>query len=332
MHLSSSQDLVYLLSPLLTCADVHHMVECVHALNNVHDQIGEANVVLHDERIYRLRLDHVVHQVEPLGVLQAALRQTLIGTFVIYSSTLERRGWGWGVREGYELCCMDTWNVQGRKTARKKYKPNKGLSQPVIALTKSIPQHTVIGSTVSVLNYFLSNFFRGWDLQCDCDVTMATTMDETVQGNKYEMIAVWKLCLGCSLAVDSASAHSEGPEIRAWFVRRFHFFGDVWGRRWFLKYNKWFFKERRYLSSILLWNCHVYIIPHEVMTSPIICRINCSTLCFVISSDTVLRHLRTFLHIVVQFHEPWSRTHSKTFFTEFSLLGKLRASNRGSGY
>lgn len=93
MYLSaSSQDLVYRLSPLLTCADVHHMVEGVHALNNVYDQIGEANVVLHDKRIYRLGLDHVVHQVEPLGVLQAALRQTLIRTFVIYSSTLERRG------------------------------------------------------------------------------------------------------------------------------------------------------------------------------------------------------------------------------------------------
>ena len=90
IHLSASpQDLVYLLSPLLTCADVHHMVEGVHALNNVHDQIGEANVVLHDERIYRLGLDHVVHQVEPLGILQAALRQTLIGTFIIYSSTLQ---------------------------------------------------------------------------------------------------------------------------------------------------------------------------------------------------------------------------------------------------
>lgn len=67
------------------------MVEGVHALNNVHDQVGEANVILHDQWIYRLRLDDIVHQVEPLGVLQAALRQTLVGTLVIYCTTLERK-------------------------------------------------------------------------------------------------------------------------------------------------------------------------------------------------------------------------------------------------
>lgn len=47
--------------PSLTCADVHNMVQGVHALNDVYDQVGEANVVLHDQRIHRLRLDHVVH-------------------------------------------------------------------------------------------------------------------------------------------------------------------------------------------------------------------------------------------------------------------------------
>ena len=77
--------------PLLTCADVHNMVEGVHALNDVHDQVGEANIILHDQRIDRLWLHHVVHQVEPLCVLQAALRQTLIGTLIIYSATLERK-------------------------------------------------------------------------------------------------------------------------------------------------------------------------------------------------------------------------------------------------
>lgn len=77
---------------LLTRADVHDMVEGVHALNYVHHQIGEANVILHDQRIYRLRLDHVVHQVEPLGVLQAALCQTLVGTLVVYCTALGRKG------------------------------------------------------------------------------------------------------------------------------------------------------------------------------------------------------------------------------------------------
>lgn len=64
------------------------MVEGVHALNNVNDQVGETNIVLHDQWINRLRLDHVVHQVEPLCILQAALRQTLVGALIIYSTTL----------------------------------------------------------------------------------------------------------------------------------------------------------------------------------------------------------------------------------------------------
>lgn len=75
---------------LRTRADVHDVVEGVHALNYVHDQVREADVVLHDQGVYGLGLDHVVHQVEPLGVLQAALRQTLIGTLVAYRAALER--------------------------------------------------------------------------------------------------------------------------------------------------------------------------------------------------------------------------------------------------
>lgn len=66
------------------------MVEGVHALNNVHDQIREANVILHDQWINRLWLDHIIHQVEPLGILQAALCQALIRTLIIYSTTLEK--------------------------------------------------------------------------------------------------------------------------------------------------------------------------------------------------------------------------------------------------
>lgn len=83
---------MFCFTPLLTCADVHNMVEGVHALNNVYDKVGETNVVLHDQWINRLRLDHVIHQVKPLGILQAALGQTLVGALVIYSTTLTRKG------------------------------------------------------------------------------------------------------------------------------------------------------------------------------------------------------------------------------------------------
>lgn len=73
-----------------TCADVDDMVEGVHALDDVHHQVGEAHVVLHDQRVDGLRLHHVVHQVEPLGVLQAALRQPVVGAAVIDGAALER--------------------------------------------------------------------------------------------------------------------------------------------------------------------------------------------------------------------------------------------------
>ena len=55
--------------PRPTRADVHDVVECVHALDDVHNQVREADVVLQDQWIHRLGLDHVVHEVEPLGVL-----------------------------------------------------------------------------------------------------------------------------------------------------------------------------------------------------------------------------------------------------------------------
>lgn len=60
---------------LLTCSDVHDVVEGFSALHDVHHQLGEAQVVLSEQRVDGERLHHVVHEVEPLGVLQAALRQ-----------------------------------------------------------------------------------------------------------------------------------------------------------------------------------------------------------------------------------------------------------------
>lgn len=70
------------------------MVEGVHALDDVHHQVGEAHVVLHDQRVDGLGLHHVVHQVEPLGVLQAALRQAVVGTVVVDGAALETREGG----------------------------------------------------------------------------------------------------------------------------------------------------------------------------------------------------------------------------------------------
>lgn len=59
----------------LTGADVHDVVEGVSALDDVHHQLGEAQVVLGEQRVDGERLDHVVHEEEPLGVLEAALGQ-----------------------------------------------------------------------------------------------------------------------------------------------------------------------------------------------------------------------------------------------------------------
>lgn len=115
------------------------MVESVHALNNVHNQVGEANIILHDKRINRLWLDHVVHQVEPLGILQAALRQTFIGTLIIYSTTLERRGNG--VRQERKVrCWRECKNVLWMQE-RKKQTMEMYLTHPVFVLPKS--QHCV---------------------------------------------------------------------------------------------------------------------------------------------------------------------------------------------
>lgn len=92
MSRRSSASTVWAFFPPPTRADVHDVVERVHALDDVHYQVGEADIVLQDQRVHRLGLDHVVHQVEPLGVLQAALCQTLVGTFVVNRSTLGRGG------------------------------------------------------------------------------------------------------------------------------------------------------------------------------------------------------------------------------------------------
>lgn len=60
--------------PSLTGTDVDHVIERVSALHDVHRQLGEAQVVLREQRVDGDGLDDVAHQEEALGVLEAALR------------------------------------------------------------------------------------------------------------------------------------------------------------------------------------------------------------------------------------------------------------------
>lgn len=68
-------------------------------LYDVHHQPGEAHIVLHDQGVHRDGLHHVVHQVQPLGILEAALRQTIVRTAAIIYGTTLRGGEGGGEKE-----------------------------------------------------------------------------------------------------------------------------------------------------------------------------------------------------------------------------------------
>lgn len=73
-----------------TSADVHDMVESVSALHDVHHQLGEAYVVLSEQRVDRHRLDHVVHEKEPLSVLEAAFSQVPPRPVLLQRATLKQ--------------------------------------------------------------------------------------------------------------------------------------------------------------------------------------------------------------------------------------------------
>lgn len=83
---------------LLTRADVHDMVEGVSALHDVHHQLGEAQVVLGEQRVDGDRLDHIVHEEESLGVLEAALCQVPPGASLFQCATLSSKRGGISVR------------------------------------------------------------------------------------------------------------------------------------------------------------------------------------------------------------------------------------------
>lgn len=72
----------------LTGADVHDMVEGVSALHDVHHQLGEAQVVLGEQRVDGDRLDHIIHEDESLGILEAALCQVPTGASLLQCATL----------------------------------------------------------------------------------------------------------------------------------------------------------------------------------------------------------------------------------------------------
>lgn len=65
----------FLIRTCLTRADVHDVVERVSALHDIHHQLRETQVVLGEQGVDGYWLDHVVHEEEPLGVLEAALCQ-----------------------------------------------------------------------------------------------------------------------------------------------------------------------------------------------------------------------------------------------------------------
>lgn len=79
---------------LLTSADVHDMVEGVSALHNVNYQLGEAHVVLGEQRVDGDRLDYIIHEEESLGVLETALRQVPPGAPLLQCATLSSREGG----------------------------------------------------------------------------------------------------------------------------------------------------------------------------------------------------------------------------------------------
>lgn len=74
---------------MLTSADVHDMVEGFPALHDVHDHLGKAHVVLGEQRVDGDRLDHIIHEEESLGVLEAAFRQVPPGASLLQGSTLQ---------------------------------------------------------------------------------------------------------------------------------------------------------------------------------------------------------------------------------------------------
>lgn len=84
---------------LLTGADVHDVVEGVAALHDVHHHLGEAQVVLGEQRVDGHRLHHVVHEEEALGVLEAALRQVPARAVLLQGATLQPGRGRWSVVE-----------------------------------------------------------------------------------------------------------------------------------------------------------------------------------------------------------------------------------------
>lgn len=68
------------------------MVDSLPALHNVHYHPGEAQVVLGEQRADGNWLDQVIHEQQPLGILQAALRQVPTSAPFHQSATLQPEG------------------------------------------------------------------------------------------------------------------------------------------------------------------------------------------------------------------------------------------------
>lgn len=74
----------------LTRANVEHVVERVFGLHEVHHEVGEAHAVLGDAGLGGYRLHGLAHQEEALRILQAALRQVLVGAHLGQCAALPR--------------------------------------------------------------------------------------------------------------------------------------------------------------------------------------------------------------------------------------------------
>lgn len=96
---------------MLTGANVHDMVEGVFALHDIHHQFGEAQVVLGEQGVDGHRLDHIIHQEESLGVLEAALCQVPPRAAFLQGATLRIQEGGVSVRLSVAVRRYISWSL-----------------------------------------------------------------------------------------------------------------------------------------------------------------------------------------------------------------------------
>lgn len=86
--------------PTPTCGQIDDVDQHVPALHHVHGHVGEAAVVLHEGGHQAHRLHHLMHQNEPLSVLQAPLRQVHVQALV-HRAALQGKAGHYGTPTGH---------------------------------------------------------------------------------------------------------------------------------------------------------------------------------------------------------------------------------------